>query len=384
MRSWVRGAVAGLWLLSAACGDDESSASEGYDWNLPAGFPTPRVPADNPMTPAKVQAGRHLFYDTRLSGNQTFSCASCHDQSKAFTDGLARAEGSTGEIHPRGSMGLMNVAYMRTLTWANPLVRELEDQALTPMFGENPVELGLAGMEQEMLQRLKAEPTYGVLMKEAFPQDADPFTLQRVVQALASFERTLISGNSAYDRYTYQGDSGALSDSAKRGRDLFFSERLECFHCHGNFNFADSVTHEGTTFDEATFHNTALYNLDGNGAYPAPNRGVLEVSGKPSDMGRFRAPTLRNIALTAPYMHDGSVATLQEAIAHYAAGGRTIAEGPYAGNGSKSPLKSEFLTGFVLTAQEEADLIEFLHSLTDETFVTDERFSNPWVSAEAP
>lgn len=369
------------WAALAACArEDTTPASRDgdYEWRLPAGFPKPNVPADNPMSQAKVELGRRLFFDKRLSGNSTFSCASCHDPKKAFTDGRAQAVGATGEEHPRGAMSLANVGYANALTWANDLLPALEQQALVPMFGEAPVELGLAGQEDAMLARLRAEPMYTDLFPRAFPDDAAPITLDHVVKAIATFERTLVSGNSPYDRFVYGHDASALDASAQRGRDLFFSERCECFHCHGNFNFSDNLSHAGTVISEIAFHNTALYNVDGQGAYPAPSRGLIDISGKPSDMGRFKAPTLRNIALTAPYMHDGSIATLEEVIDHYARGGRKIEGGPNAGDGAKSPLKSEFLRGFLVSDSERADLVHFLESLTDPDFSNDPRFSDPW------
>ncbi len=189
---------------------------------------------------------------------------------------------------------------------------------------------------------------------------------------------TLISGNSAFDKNLYQNDSTAMSDSAKRGRDLFFSERLECFHCHGSFNFSQSVIHNGTSFDEIEFHNNGLYNIGGTGAYPDNNRGLWEFTFKAEDIGRFRAPTLRNVELTAPYMHDGSIATLEDVIDHYARGGRKIESGEYAGDGARSPFKSEFVNGFVLTEAEKTDLLNFLKSLTDWEFVCDKHFSDPF------
>jgi cytochrome c peroxidase len=197
------------------------------------------------------------------------------------------------------------------------------------------------------------------------------------VKAIASFQRTLISGRSPYDAYK-QGQRSAISASARRGEALFFSEKTECFHCHGGFNFTGTVNYVGKGFVEVEFHNTGLYNIDGHGAYPAPNTGVHAVSNDPLDMGKFKAPTLRNVAVTAPYMHDGSVATLEAAIEHYNAGGRTLRGGPHAGVGADSPLKSEFLKPMELTAQEKRDLVAFLRSLTDSTFLRDPRFSNPW------
>jgi cytochrome c peroxidase len=352
---------------------------DGWRWVLPRGFPVPVVPADNPMSEAKVLLGRHLFYDMRLSGTGTFSCASCHVQALAFTDGRGRAVGATGEVHPRGSMSLANIAYVPALTWANPLLRSLEAQALVPMFGEEPVELGLSGQEQALLARLRAVPRYQALFREAYPGEPTPVTLANVTRALGAFQRTLISGASPYDRYQH-GERQAISPSARRGATLFFGEKTECFHCHGGFNFTGTVTYVGKGFSEAEFHNTALYNLDGAGRYPAPNTGVEAVSGDPEDMGRFRAPSLRNIAVTAPYMHDGSIATLEEVVAHYNAGGRTIRTGPHAGVGATSPLKSSFIKPMHLTLQERRDLVAFLRTLTDSAFLRDPRHANPWSS----
>ncbi len=353
----------------------------GYVWDLPPGFPRPKVPPDNPMSAEKVELGRHLFWDTRMSVNGTFSCGSCHEPRFAFSDDKARAVGATGEVHPRSSMSLANVAYNPVLTWANPTQRRLETQALVPMFGEEPVELGLSGLEDEVFRRLRAEPVYQRLFREAYPEDADPFVLVNVTRALASFQRTLISGRAPYDRYRLGLDPQAISAEAVRGEGLFFSEELECFHCHGGFNFTETVDHVGKGFAEIEFHNTGLYNVDGEGAYPAPNTGVHAVSDDPEDMGRFKAPTLRNIALTAPYMHDGSLATLEEVIAHYEAGGRTIHDGPGAGVGADNPYKSSFVKGFTLTPAERRELMAFLHALTDVEFTRDPRFQNPWAAA---
>ncbi len=345
---------------------------------VPRGFPQPIIPEDNPLTPEKIELGRRLFYDKRLSGNGTQSCGTCHEQAKAFTDGRAQGRGSTGQVHPRGSMSVANVAYLSVFTWGNPLQDSLERQTLGPMFGTEPVELGLVD-EAMLVERLRGIPFYASAFKEAYPDEADPITLRLAVHAITSFERTLISGRSAYDRWL-AGDDDALSASAKRGFELFNGHPLECFHCHGDFNFTDSVAYVGNTEAEPRFHNTGLYNIDGKGGYPEPNRGAYEISHARADMGAFRAPTLRNIAVTAPYMHDGSIATLSEVIDHYAAGGRTIGSGPNAGVGSKSPLKSNLIAGFPISAEERADLLAFLGSLTDMDFLHEPRFADPWAS----
>ncbi|MFK7928967.1 MAG: MbnH family di-heme enzyme [Myxococcota bacterium] len=340
---------------------------------LPKGFPPINVPENNPLTAEKVELGRHLFFDVRLSGNETQACGTCHLQELAFTDGRTVVEGSTGQMHPRNANGLTNVAYNSTLTWANPSQTELESQALVPLFGESPVELGAA---DDVLDRLDADPLYRDLFDQAFPGQA--LDWDRVTDGLASFQRTLISGNSPFDQFTYQQDRSALSDQEVRGMVLFFSERLECHHCHGGFNFSEATTHADQPFDAKLFNNTGLYNTDGEGSYPLDNTGVFEITGDPADMGRFRAPSLRNVAVTAPYMHDGSVETLEEVIRIYERGGRLIESGPNAGDGALSPLKSGLVPGFTLTDAEREDLIVFLEALTDEAFLVDPRFADPF------
>lgn len=355
----------------------ESPAASSYRWNLPDWVPKPVVPTDNPMSSAKVELGRHLFYERRLSKTGKFACASCHLQALAFSDGKTVGVGATGELHPRNSMSLTNVAYNSVLTWANPLMTSLEQQGLVPLFGEHPVELGMVGKENEILTMLRADRQYRSMFAAAFGTGDENINLNHLMQAIASFERTLVSFDSPYDRYRYGQQKQAISESAKRGEVLFHSERLECFHCHGGLNFSDSIKHERLAFQEIAFHNTGLYNLDGRGAYPPDNTGVYEITRQPSDMGRFKAPTLRNIALTAPYMHDGSIPTLEEAIEHYKAGGRTINSGANAGVGRQNPLKSHFISGFELTESEKQDLLAFLRSLTDESFVRNRAFSDP-------
>lgn len=353
--------------------------TNAWDWELPTDLPPPQVPADNPMSSAKVELGRWLFYEKRLSGNETMSCASCHIQSLAFTDGVARSVGSTGEIHPRSSMSLVNVAYASRLTWANPLLDRLEDQALTPLLGDRPVEMGLRDGERRFSELLRSESRYSELVTRAFPSDTDPHSLLNGIRAIAAFVRTINSFDTPYDRYL-AGDASAIDDAAERGMELFFSERLECFHCHGGFNFTDSTTHANSNVDRVGYHNTGLYNLGDTGAYPADNTGLFDMSGERRDMGRFKAPSLRNIAVTAPYMHDGSVATLAEVITNYERGGRLVEEGEYAGDGRLSPYKSEFVTGFELTDEERQDLVAFLEALTDEAVLTDPRFSDPFLN----
>jgi len=317
------------------------------------------------MSTAKVDLGRRLFYDTRLSGRDRYACASCHHQDRAFTDGLPQAVGSTGARHPRSAMSLTNVAYNATFGWADPSRRSLEAQMVVPMYNEHPVELGLAGRDAEVLGRFAEVPADVERFRRAFPDESNPVTMSNVIRAVASFERTLISGDSPLDRFLYRDDRQALSASAQRGMTLFFSKKLQCGECHSGFNLSGATAFQDGDPPDVVFHNTALYNVDGRGGYPAIDQGLIAVTREPRDMGRFRAPSLRNIAVTAPYMHDGSLPTLDAVLSHYSTGG------------APSPLASSRMTGFALSATDRADLIAFLESLTDTTFLTNPDFGPP-------
>ena len=357
--------------LAVAAGLVQSGAHAQYQWNLPPRVAPPRVPADAPMTQARVELGRRLFYDERLSGNGTQSCATCHRQELAFTDGRAQGLGSAGTLHPRGPMSLVNVAYRDTLTWANPNLHGLEAQALVPMLGTSPIELGLDGHEARVYGTLAADAIYRPLFAAAFPGDRSPVTRDHVALALSAFERSIVSFRSPFDRYRQNEERDAISESAIRGSVLFFSSRkARCSNCHRGLNLdggsktVDSPADEEPVFQ---FHNTGLYNLRALFSYPADNTGLHAHTGRAEDVGKFRVPTLRNIAITAPYMHDGSIRTLDEVIDHYAAGGRAA-----------NPNLSTGLKPFTLTMEERQDLIAFLESLTDRELLRDERWSNPW------
>ena len=366
------------------------------------GFAMPVIPDSNPLTDAKIELGRHLFYDKRLSVNEQQSCESCHQQDKAFTDGKALPHGTTGDLLARNSQTLTNVAYNINYTWANPRLTTLEQQILIPLTAEapNPVEIGINGSNlDEILQRFRDQMLYQDLFSRAFPEDADPFSLANVIKALASFNRILISDRSPFDK-------GELSASAQRGRDLFFSEKADCFHCHDTFNFSlSSTTARSIAIPTQRFFNNGLYNLSQDGNYPENNQGAFEITANSTDKGSFRPPTLRNVELTAPYMHDGSIATLEGVVEFYANGGRHIQStadidnlaiineslGQSAdaiqhllGDGRNNPnkLANGFISGFSATEQEKADLVNFLKSLTDQEFITDPRFSNPFEAAE--
>jgi cytochrome c peroxidase len=347
-------------------------------------LPKPLVPPNNPANSAKIQLGRHLFYDERMSVNRTTSCATCHRQDLAFTDGRAQAVGATGQMHPRGAMTLVNVAYNAAFNWSDPTVHSLEEQALKPMLSTKPVELGLALIQTEFLTLIRSDAIYRPLFRAAFPGEANPYTIFHVARALAAFERTIISANSPYDRFHYDGDENAIPESAKRGEILFFLDGgPSCFRCHAGFNFSDATRTQAQAVPAVEFHNTGLYNVAGLFSYPLPNRGLYDHTGRTPDVGKFKAPTLRNIAMTAPYMHDGSIPTLEEVMEHYAAGGRTIADGPFAGVGHDNPARDRLIRGFRMTPRNRADLVAFLQSLTDQDLLRDPQFADPWPRVES-
>ncbi len=223
-------------LLLGLLGTQTAAGQQTYPWKLPKGVPAPRVPSDSPLTPERVELGRHLFYDTRLSGNGTQACATCHRQELAFTDGRALAVGSTGETHPRSAMSLINAAYRDALTWANPLLKTFEEQIPVPMLGTAPVELGLAGQEDRVYAELARDVVYRELFRSAFPDEDSPVNRPNIVVALASFLRSIVSFRSPFDRYRFGGDASAMPAAAHRGMNLFFSTRTRCAGCHMGHN----------------------------------------------------------------------------------------------------------------------------------------------------
>ena len=317
--------------------------ADDYRWTLPRGFPVPAVPADNPMSAAKVALGRRLFFEPSLSVTGQYSCASCHRPSLAFSDGRPVAIGATGQQTPTNAMSLTNVAYNVSFGWSTPVVRSLEEQMRQPMLNDHPVEMGVKGREAQVVATLVADPAWRAAFAAAFPQAQGRFELEHVIKAIATFERTLISGHSPFDEYVFNGKHEALSAEAKRGMALFYSERLSCAGCHSGFNFAGAWRDAQGATGEPSFANNGV--------------GTAAV----------RVPTLRNVALTAPYMHDGSLSTLEAVLDHYQQAGQRAAtkkNDPDPVGAHDGPA----LRPFTLTAAERHELIAFLQSLTDPTF----------------
>jgi cytochrome c peroxidase len=311
-------------------------------WNLPP----MTIPADNPTTYEGVDLGRRLFYDVRLSGDNTMSCGSCHGQAYAFTDhGKVFSEGIDGRLGDIQAMPLANLAWSRLLFW-DGRNEGLESQALEPV--RNPVEMHETW--PNALAKLQADPDYPKHFKATF--GTAQITEYLVARAIAQFERTMVSANSDYDKYVRK-ETNNLSESAKRGAELFFGERADCFHCHSEGLLTD--------FD---FHNNGL-----DAVLDSSNLGRAKVTGLARDHGKFKTPGLHNVALTAPYMHDGRFATLEEVVEHYNSG---IVQSPTLDPKIKSP------DGLYLSNQEKADLVAFLKALSDQSFIENPAFSDPY------
>jgi len=293
--------------------------------------------------PARIALGAALFGDPALSGNGTQACASCHQPARAFTDGRPTAIGSTGAVLPLNTPSLINAAALPALGWATPDRTSLEAQIAVALFATDPVELGATGAEAAILGRLQADASYRAGFRAAFPDDAEPLRWPRVIDALAAYVRALRSAG-PYDRFL-AGDVTALSAAARRGAALF--AEIGCSACHS-----------GPLLTNGSYHNLGLYGFRDAADVPPGQEGLARVTGAVGDLGRWRVPSLRNVARTAPYFHDGSAATLDAVLDVYAQGGR--------GAGRASPLKSPALVPIPLRAADRADLIAWLQALSDD------------------
>lgn len=316
---------------------------------IPVGFKRPPIPADNPLTADKVALGRQLFYEVKLSRDNSLSCAGCHATSSSFSD--AGKQTSLGVLNQRGTRNapsLVNIAYDTSFFW-DGRARTLEQQATMPIT--NPIELGSVGTDSvRVITKLSADPFYQKLFANAFGDSK--ITFDRIGKALASFERTLISGNSAYDRMVFQHDSSGMSTAALRGMKLFFDKNgANCTSCHSGDNFTDNGFYS-TGFTQET--------------YSSGDPGRAAVTKQDSDKARFKTPTLRNVALSGPYIASGTINSLYDMVKHYNDGGS-----PQVTNKDKriKPLN--------LSDDQMTDIVEFLKSLTDLEFTKRAEFQRP-------
>lgn len=309
----------------------EAVAPPGF----PAGPVTEVAPADNALTEERAQLGKRLFFDVRLSRTHEISCSSCHQQQHAFADPNTVSQGVEGRMGTRNAPGLANLAWGVSFFW-DGRSPTLEDQVGRPIEDAREMDASLP----DIVAELRDDADYSASFVAAYGSEPSELSLR---QALASFVRTLVSGSSPYDRFL-RGDEDALSAAAQRGKALFFDERGDCFHCHS----PGMLTNEG-------FFNNGTFEEGGD-------VGREDVTVRPGDRGKFKVPGLRNVAVTAPYMHDGSLSTLEEVIEQYAAGGR--------GHPTTDPL----IKRLSLSKSDKRDLLAFLEALTDDAFLSDPRF----------
>lgn len=302
-----------------------------YQLDLPAWFSPMEIPADNQLTQARIDLGRKLFYEPLLSSDSTVSCATCHLQENAFTDGIPISIGVNGALGMRNAPTLANIGYSPSF-FHDGGVETLELQAQSPIFAVEEMNFSIAGF----LERIEDDDEYKTMFQEAYNRDPDAFGISR---AIASFERTMISGNSRFDQYYYQNDLSALSDAEIRGMNLFLSSETNCEGCH-----------QLPLFTNFEYENIGLY-----ATYA--DSGRARITHLTEDRGKFKVPTLRNVEVTGPFMHDGSMETLEEVVEHFNGGG----VGHSNQNPDVKPLN--------LSSQEKEDLLAFLRSLTDQSFL---------------
>lgn len=337
MRWWV---IIAIVLVVAGCKREEPvkspAASEAFALDIPVGFPAPLIPEDNQLSHAKVELGERLFFDPHLSSDNSISCATCHQPQLSFAESHPISEGVNQSPGIRNAPSLANVAYQEAL-FAEGGIPSLELQAVAPITEAHEMNLDL----DELMHRLESDESYVQQFQKAYHS---PPTTQSTVKALASFQRTLLSGNSRFDQYYYQGKTNVLNESEINGMDLFFSDEVGCASCHSGFLFTDQ-----------SFQNIGLYNI-------YEDEGLARLTGQSVDIGKFKVPSLRNIGVTAPYMHNGSIETLAEVVDHFNAGG----------TGHDNQNKS--IRSLDLDEQQKADLVNFLKTLTDESFVNNPDF----------
>lgn len=318
-----------------ACGDVAVEPSLDSIMEIPEGFPLPEYPTDNEMTMNRWLLGKRLFYDPVMSRDMTLACSSCHVPELGFTDAKTVSEGVEHRSGTRNAPTLANVAYHPYLTREGG-VKTLEMQVLVPIQEHAEFDFNIL----LIAERLNADSTYVKASWDAYDRAPDPYVITR---AISCFERSLISGNSRYDKFI-NGNAHAFTEEEMKGKNLFFSERLACAECHNGFNFTN-------------------YSFENNGLYTDYNdEGRFRLTGDSAEIALFKVPTLRNIAVSAPYMHDGSLSSLEEVIEHYNSGGKNHRH------------QSHFVKPLHLSQQEQEDLIAFLHTLTDHDFLTNPNF----------
>ena len=316
-----------------ACGKEEDAVPEVTDepfiMTMPSGAPPLPVPEANQLTKARVELGKALFFDEGMSLGRGISCASCHFANRAFSDTVSLSVGADGLMGLRNAPSLANVAY-HPAYFRDGGIPTLEQQVLAPIQDEAEMASNIV----DVAELFRGNDRYAALSRLAYGRELDPFVITR---AIACYERTLVSGWSRYDRFHYEGDEDALTEPERRGYELFIGPTTDCAGCHSGFDLSDhSFRNIGTSLD---------HTVD-----PGRERITLD----PADRGKFKVPTLRNVAITGPYMHDGSIATVEGVMEHFVNGG------------VDDPNKDPLVHPLALSVQDKSDIVAFLYSLTDD------------------
>lgn len=304
------------------------------------------------------EIGRHLFYDKRLSVNGIKSCSSCHDQRYAFSDGYRTSLGAEGVPLKRNSPGLFNLESLRYYTWADNRIISLQSQMQVPLFNEHPVEMGFMKDVAALKNFLLGDTYYGSQLPQAFPEREHPYTIDEVQECIVDFMLQFKSLNAEYDKYV-AGET-KLDTLELKGMRLFYSDSVGCGSCHAGIFFTNATINDTAYFNTGIFQNTSALEL--------PDSGLFEATHDPADIGKFRVPTLRNLAYTAPYMHNGSMRTLSQVIEHYV----------QIGQHQTSRNRSVRLKTVALQEADRQALISFLLSLSDSSLITNDRLSDPF------
>lgn len=322
----------------------------------------------------QINLGHFLFFEKKLSVNRSKSCASCHSPQFAFTDGYRRSVSALGENLLHNAPSLINLTGSSYFDWDNPGVQSLETQIKRPLYNKHPLEMGCNFSDAGLQKLFQGDSLYYALFRLAYPDSDTTFTAGHIEDCIIAYLKTLNFSNSRYDQYL-AGEQSALTEDELNGLQLFSSDRLKCSRCHRPPAF--TLSHF-TNNPDSVYVNIGLYNLAALNTYPPADPGIRKKTLRSADDGKFKIPSLRNVMLTAPYMHDGSVETIEEVINIYARGGRKLDYGEYHGDGFTHKNKHPFVQGFTLSSKEKNELICFLASLTDTSYLANPQFTEPF------
>ncbi len=327
---------------------------------------------DSAILQLQTTLGRYLFYDRRLSVNNTRACGTCHNPVFAFTDGYKQSIGAFADLHQRNTAAIFNVEHSKFFTAADSTIHTLQQQMEKPLFNQHPIEMGA---NEACLKKIQHDTLY----QQLFIKLQQPFNFNTIKNSIASFVQTIHSYNSPYDAFL-GGDKNAINTSAKQGMKIFFSTKAGCFNCHGgkNFNQPNVINNEGKN---QYFFNTGLYNINNTGEYPTADQGLYALTKNVDDMGFYKPPTLRNLAFTAPYYHNGTAANLMDVINNYNQAGRATVL-----NQKNTTLKNKYkhhlIKPLLLNENQKLQLVNFLLSLSDSSFIKNPTYQNPFLKDE--